>query len=463
MRGSFLSEKEMDRSSFHDKRVLIMGLGKFGGGLDCAIFAHSCGAKVTVTDLASAESLADALESLRKLEGIEYHLGGHIDSDFQDSDIIIVNPAVPPENSYLEIARLAGRLITSQIEIFFQLSEASIIGITGANGKSTTTALTAHLLEAGLAESGKRRVHLAGNIGNRPLLAILDKISSDDLVVLEISSFQAEQLACIKLAPYISVITNLTPNHLDRHGTFEAYCQAKESLFKYQALDTDSPSVSIFNAEDVITSKWFDDYSKQDGRRCVTFSADDVGDDIADVFTLAGRMNRSNLAAAMAVAGQFNISRETLKLAASTFKGLADRLELVAEINGVRWYNDSISTTPDSSIAALDAFDEPAIIIAGGYDKKLPFDDFGRKIGEKAKAAILIGTTAEKIANCISDDSTATIKKAGSMDEAVRLASEIASPGDVVLMSPACASYDMFDNYRQRGKVFTDLVKSLNR
>ena len=452
----------MDRSFFRDKRVLIMGLGKFGGGLDCAIFAHNCGAKVTVTDLASAESLADTLEDLRQLEDIEYHLGGHIESDFQDSDIIIVNPAVPPENSYLEIARRADTLITSQVEIFFHLSKAAIIGITGANGKSTTTALTAHLLEAGLPESGRRKVHLAGNIGNRPLLAILDEISSDDLVVLEISSFQAEQLARIEAAPYISVITNLTPNHLDRHGTFEAYCAAKENLFKYQPLNPDCPAVSIFNGEDAITSKWFDDYSKQTGRKCIVFSADDVTDDIAEVFTLAGRMNRSNLAAAMAVAGQFNISGETMRLAASTFKGLADRLELVAEVNGIKWYNDSISTTPDSSIAALEAFDEPAIIIAGGYDKKLPFDDLGRKIAERAKAAILIGETADKIAQCINDDSSVTVRTAGSMAEAVRLASEIAAPGDVVLMSPACASYDMFDNYRHRGKVFIDLVKLLD-
>ena len=151
-----------------------------------------------------------------------------------------------------------------------------------------------------------------------------------------------------------------------------------------------------------------------------------------------------------------------MRLAASTFKGLADRLELVAEIKGVAWYNDSISTTPDSSIAALEAFDEPAIIIAGGYDKKLPFDDLGRKIAERAKAAILIGETADKIAQCINDDSSVTVRTAGSMAEAVRLASEIAAPGDVVLMSPACASYDMFDNYRHRGKVFADLVKLLD-
>ncbi|KKK94389.1 hypothetical protein LCGC14_2683360, partial [marine sediment metagenome] len=235
----------MDRSFFREKEVLVMGLGRFGGGLDSAIFACKSGARVTVTDLADRDCLGEALEALKEYD-IEYHLGGHVEEDFTNSDIIIVNPAVPPANKFIDIALDAGKLVTSQIEIFFQLTTSRTIGITGSNGKSTTTALTAHLLRENIDEDRNyAAVHLAGNIGNRPLLAILDDIGENDLVVLEISSFQGEQLARIESACDIMVITNLTPNHLDRHGTFDAYCSAKENLFRYQRLSDNEPAISI--------------------------------------------------------------------------------------------------------------------------------------------------------------------------------------------------------------------------
>ena len=453
----------MDIGSFDGKSVLVMGLGKFGGGVDSALFAAKAGAKVVVTDMADEEALKDALEKLAPYD-ITYHLGNHFGDDFDDSsdtDIVIVNPAVRPDNKFVQLAENAGKMVTSQIELFFELCPAKIVGITGANGKSTTTAITAHILEGAVRPA--RKVWLSGNIGNRPLLEIVEQIGSEDIVVLEISSFQAEQLGRSKKAPHISVITNLTPNHLDRHGTFEEYCKAKEAIFKFQKTDGDDPAVSIFNGEDGVTGEWYKKYSAESGRISHAYKASDVPCELAGVFRLVGDMNLSNLAGALAVADHFEIDKDALLEAVSTFKSLPNRLELVEEVDGVKWYDDSIATTPDSAIAALKAFSEPRIIIAGGYDKRVPFDELGRVIGKKAKAAILIGQTADAIAAAISEGGKTDVhvKIVGSMEEAVVRASLLGEAGDVVLMSPACASYDMFDNYKQRGEVFANAVRKL--
>jgi len=518
-----------------------MGLGRFGGGVDVARFAHGAGANVIVTDLAPAEQLSDSLSRLRDLDGIEFHLGSHDPADFEQADIIVANPAVPGDNKFLQIARRANRFVTSQVNIFFELCPAKIIGITGANGKSTTTALTAHLLKNTMYE----KVWLSGNIGNQPLLTTLEEISPDDLVVLELSSFQLEQLAEIQKAPDVALLTNLTPNHLDRHGTFANYCAVKEYIFKFQKPDDNRPAVSIFNAEDKIAAEWFEKYNNDAGRICIKFSADDVSEELRKCFALPGRANLSNLDAAMAVAGLFDVTDDDIKNALPAFKALPHRLELVETINGVSWYNDSKATTPEGAITALDAFDKPIIIIAGGYDKNLPFDKLGEKIVQKAKAAILIGQTAPKIAQAITSanlslkgvaateqseaateqgvaatkqgeaatkqgeavtEQGAAATKQGeavteqgvaatkqgeavtergvaateqsevdghsvaatqfeivsSLSDAIRQVNKIAKPGDVVLLSPACASYDMFENYEQRGLEFIKLVQEIS-
>jgi UDP-N-acetylmuramoylalanine--D-glutamate ligase len=457
---------KVTREAFAGKNVLIMGLGRFGGGLDAAKFACQAGASVTVTDLASAEQLAPSIEQLKHFADIEFRLGSHDFADFDAADIVVANPAVPLNNEYLRFAREHGKVVTSQISIFFELCPALIIGITGSNGKSTTAALTARLLRTGVGQAGGRYRHvwLSGNIGNEPLLTALDEITGDDLVVLELSSFQLEQLAEIERAPKVAVLTNLTPNHLDRYGTFEAYCAAKEHIFKFQSSDDNHPAVSIFNTEDAIASQWFEKYSAEPNRVCVRFSTDDVGADIREKFSLPGRANLSNLAAALAVAKYFGVDDEPIKAALAEFKALPHRLELVAESNGVRWYNDSKATTPEGAITALEAFDEPKIIIAGGYDKHIPFERLGEAIALKAKAAILLGQTAEKIADAIkgSAQNQTQVRITGSLSEAVRLAHELAVAGDVVLLSPACASYDMFENYEHRGRYFCELVRRVS-
>jgi UDP-N-acetylmuramoylalanine--D-glutamate ligase len=319
--------------------------------------------------LASHEQLSDSIKQLEEFGDIEFHLGSHNAIDFEQADIIIANPAVPGDNEFLKIARRNNKFVTSQINIFFQLCPAQIIGITGANGKSTTAALTAHLLKS----AGETKVWFSGNIGNEPLLTRLDQIAPDDLVVLELSSFQIEQLAQIQKAPTVALLTNLTPNHLDRYGIFADYCAAKESIFKFQKLNDKFPAVSIFNADDKVGAEWFERYKKDVGRNCITFSADDVSEQIRNCFGLPGRANLSNLAAAVAIARHFGIDDGQLRNTLPQFKALPHRLELVAEINGVSWYNDSKATTPESTIVAIEAFEQPTIIIAGGYDKNVAF------------------------------------------------------------------------------------------
>lgn len=450
------------------KKVVVMGLGRFGGGVDAAQFAAAAGADVIVTDRASSEQLHDSVGQLAGLSNVEFHLGRHDAEDFATADVVVANPAVPPDNEFLQIARQNGRIVTSQMGLFFQLCPARIIGITGANGKSTTTALTAHLLERAAPRTAERSyggVWLSGNIGDKPLLTILDRVRPDDLVVLEVSSFQIEQLAEIRKAPHVALLTNLTANHLDRYGTFEAYCAAKESLFQHQRLDGETPAISIFNAEDEVARAWFRKYDGQPGRTCLRFSVADVSDEIQAAYGLPGRANLSNLAAAMAIAGHFGLSERSIRDCLSDFKALPHRLELVGEAKGVRWYNDSKATTPEGTMVALAAFECPKVLIAGGYDKHTGFDELGRRIASGVKAAVLIGQTAGQIADAIGaasrDDCGIEVRFAGSLAEAVELASQHAVPGDVVLLSPACASYDMFDNYQQRGCLFAESVRRI--
>ena len=455
----------MKRDLLKGKNILVMGLGKFGGGLDCAKFAAACAdSKVVVADMATADKLADAISELKSFDNIEFHLGEHSESDFADADIVIVNPAVPRNSRFFKIAQDNGAAITSQMGIFFDNCPAKIIGITGANGKSTTTKLTWHILNFASQNNqfGFCKVWLGGNIGNMPLLSELEKISPRDLIVLEVSSFQAEQLADEDLAPDISLITNITPNHLDRHGTFEAYCLAKESLFLLQKSGNYGKPVSIFNAEDEITAAWFEKYNRDDQRKCKLFNSYDVPDFVKANFPLPGKVNISNLAAAISVADCFGISSHIIADAVKSFKGLPHRLELVATGGGVRWYNDSIATTPPSTIAALEAFNEPIILIAGGYDKKLPFDEMGRLAAGKLKAAVLIGTTAEKIKEAIeAGGGDCPISIENTFQEAIEKANRISSRGDIILLSPACASYDMFDNFQQRGDIFRRAAQQL--
>jgi UDP-N-acetylmuramoylalanine--D-glutamate ligase len=435
------------------KFVVIMGLGVFGGGVDTAKFAARLAKKVIITDKADEKKLADSIKELQQFKNIEFHIGGHNIKDFAEADVIIVNPAVDEANPYIDAAKTKNKPITSQMEIFFQLCPAQIVAITGSNGKSTTTALTAHLL--GNIKSGK--VFLSGNIGYRPLLETLDKIKSNDIVVLEISSFQLEQLARIKKSPFIGCITNIAPNHLDRHKTMANYCKAKENIFRFQK----TGDVAVLNAYDEKCLEWFNKYKKTD-RKCCLFDREKLDSRLTAAFKLPGKANRENLAAAVTIAHHFGLTDEQLIDSVGSFVSLPHRLELVGTVNGVRYYNDSIATTPESTVVGVEAFDEPKILIAGGYDKGLDFDKMAQTISDKLKALILIGQTADKIERSFrKTGKVPPIYRANSLADAVKKAAEISAAGDVILLSPACASYDMFVNFVQRGNMFAELAAKL--
>jgi UDP-N-acetylmuramoylalanine--D-glutamate ligase len=454
----------MNKNLLSGKIVLVMGLGRFGGGVDAAKFAAACGADVIVTDLAGPDELAGSLAQLKDYPNIEYHLGSHNEEDFEKASLVIVNPAVPPDNKFLKIAASCGSIVTSQIAVFFELCPATTVGTTGSNGKSTTAALAAHILRnAGIRNYG--RVWFSGNIGNEPLLMLMDQIGPQDLVVLELSSFQIEQLAAENKAPQVALLTNLSPNHLDRYGTFEKYCAAKELLFANQQFRQNQPPVSIFNREDKIALELYEKYKNIPQRRCLTYGTDDLGDAVRRQFNLPGKCNLSNLAGAIAVATVFGVDQADAAACVGHFEALPHRLQLIIERNGVSWFNDSKATTPQAAVAALEAFDEPIVLIAGGYDKELSFDELAKVIAAKARAAVLIGDTAEKIKTAIetaSPEGKITIAICKSLSDAVAVANRTARKGDVVLLSPACASFDMFDNYEQRGSEFVRLVRQLD-
>ena len=427
-------------------KVLIMGLGRFGGGVGAARFAAEHGAIVTVTDMNTAEKLQGSLDQLSDLE-ITYRLGEHAEADFTTSDLIIVNPAVPPENEYLAIARKAGVNLTTEMNLFWQYCPAPITGITGSNGKSSTTAMTHHILSKCLP---KKTVWLGGNIGKGSLLAKVDELSPDDIVVLELSSFQLENLAQIGHSPHIAIVTNIAPNHLDRHGTMANYIAAKQNILKFQT----EKDYAIICGEDHQLDSWMN-IGQAHKQRYEEIKVD---------LMVPGRHNRLNAAAAVAAAGRSGISEAEAKDALADFSGLEHRLEYVTEIDGVKYYNDSISTTPESTIVAIDAFRCPKILILGGYDKKLPFKEMARKIAGNVKAVVLIGQTAEIIAADIEQAKAANdyllpkIIKCDTFKNAIDSVSEVACHGDAVLLSPACASYGMFENFQQRGNIFKQIL-----
>jgi len=451
------------------KRITVMGLGLFGGGLGIARYLVRHGARVTVTDLRTEDQLEESVRALKGLS-VVLKLGGHDPADFTDADRIFVNPAVPKTSEYLALARNNGVPLDTEMNLFFRECPSPILGVTGSNGKTTTTALFGAMLRR-----ADPSTLVGGNIGGS-LLDELEALRSDVPVVLELSSFQLEDLRAIQRSPQISVVLNLTPNHLDRHGTMEAYAAAKRTILDYQTCD----DLAVLNAEDPIVREWkaackgrilFFGMERtsaggafvekglivfEEGRRRVPLCR-------VDELRLLGNHNLRNALAATVAACAFGAPPEAIGGALRTFEGVEHRLELVREIDGVRYYNDSIATTPESTVAALRAFDAPVVLIAGGYDKGISFDELGGIIAERTRALILIGATAGRIASAVRPYvSDLSISECDTLPEAVRLAANLAHSGDVVLLSPACASYDMFRNFEDRGRQFKEIVGQIN-
>ncbi len=449
------------------RRVTVMGLGLFGGGAGVARFLVRAGAKVVVTDLKPEAELREPAAALRPLP-VELHLGRHEEEDFRNADLVVVNPAVPGSSPFLRLARA----IETEINLFFKLCRAgTIVGVTGSNGKTTTTALTGEILRR-----GPCRVWVGGNIGGS-LLESVEEIRREDLVVLELSSFQLERLAPLRRSPNVAVVTNLSPNHLDRHGTMEDYAAAKRWIVAHQGRDDwkvlngDDPAVRAFGAAAPSRNMHF---SLRDRVDCGALAEEGA----ITLFTggsmfkldvsrrrLPGRFNLQNMAAAAAASfaaagrrweGWRAFAEDTL----NAFPGVEHRLEFVAEKGGVRYCNDSKATDGEATIAALEALPGPVVLILGGYDKKLPFDSLARAISEKpVRACLLLGQTAPAIEAALrAQPRVPEIVRVGSIEEAVRFP---ARPGETVLLSPACASWDMFRNFEERGRLFKALVSSL--
>lgn len=448
-------------------KVTVMGLGLFGGGVGVVEFLARNGARVTVTDLKTKRKLAQSLTKLKGLP-ITYHLGSHCKRDFTDCDFVVVNPAVPLDSPFIRYAIKAGVPLETEINLFFKLCKGRIIGITGSNGKTTTTALVGEVLRR-----SNKKTWVGGNIG-KSLLKDTRRIKPGDLVVLELSSFQLDNLGRISRSPNIAVVTNISPNHLDRHKTMRNYIAAKQEILKYQK----AGDWACLNTDDATITRYFKPAS---GVNLLKFSTKKVSVPIfskSDYICIRGKrldvssrkllgwFNLENMCAASAVyLAACNGKLAKLSILESVFngfKGVEHRLEFVRSVNGVKFYNDSIATNPKSTIEALNALPGDIILTAGGYDKKLSFEELADTIVRRVKVLLLIGQTADKISRLVwqrKDD--LPMLKCNSLDKAVQSAFINSAPGDTILLSPACASYDMFTNFTERGKLFKKLVNDI--
>lgn len=447
-------------------RVTILGLGLFGGGAGAARYFAERGARVVVSDERDAAALAESLAALKDLP-IEYHLGGHSERDFAGTDLVVVNPAVRPDAPALAMARGSGARLDTEINLLFRLCPAPIAAVTGTHGKSTTVALLGEMMRA----TG-RRTWVGGNLGGS-LLPRIEEMRAGDVVVVEISSFQAERLAWSRRSPHVAVVTNLTPNHLDRHRDMDEYARAKQHLLQYQR----EGDFALLNADDAILCTWGDigrgekvflgaDPRAERGarltRETVELRRPGVEEHVSlEALRLPGPHNRFNAACAAAAAWLLGAEAQPIEAGMACFNGLPDRLELVAEKDGVRFYNDSIATTPEATLAALDTFSAPIILIAGGSSKNLSFAELGRRIAVRAKAVVLLGATAEAIESAVRavGGTSPPLHHVTDLRGAVTRAEALARRGDIVLLSPACASYDMFRNYAERGRMFREFVR----
>ena len=446
-----------------EKRIAVIGAGV--SNMPLIELLRKAGISVAVHDRKTAEALGEQYDKLQE-SGVSLVLGEHY-LDALDEDIIFRTPGLHPNHPALAAVRARGGQVTSEMELFFEVCPCKIIGITGSDGKTTTTTLTYEFLKhAGYT------CHLGGNIG-KPLLPEVDTMQPDDLAIVELSSFQ---LMGMQHSPYIAAITNLTPNHLDYHKDFDEYVQAKTSIYTHQkegerlVLNADDPvtrTLEIGPGHDIRTcSKVVKPENGVYLRDGVIYIADNGQDRVlmnAEDIRIPGAHNVSNVMMAAAIV-QGLCKDEDIVQVAKTFGGVEHRIEFVRELDGVRYYNDSIASSPTRTIAGLNSFAQKLILIAGGYDKHIPYDVLGEPICQHVKTLLLTGATAPKIRACV--EQAAASEKPEIIDvpdlaAAVRTANAVAQPGDVVILSPASASFDCFRNFMERGERFKELVHAL--
>lgn len=456
-------EQTADRQmmDLKSKRVLVVGLGR--SGVAAAFFLQEHGAKVTVSDTKSESQLQSEVAALLD-RGVSIEAGRHGERTFRDQDLIVVSPGVPSEQPQLQHARSLGIPVIGEVELAFRFLQGKVVAITGSNGKTTTTTLVGEILS----KAGKKTL-VGGNIGT-PVISLAGKSGVDSFVVLEISSFQLETIE--QFCPWIAAILNITPDHLDRHHTFEAYAAAKARMFENQK----AGDFAVLNADDSASTALKDKVKaslycfsrkqpvengaflkgdqiiyRQNGHEQTILSRGDI--------QLKGLHNLENVLAAVTVSMLAGCTPQQVRQAVSEFRAVEHRLELVTTINGVTFYNDSKATNVDATVKALESFPGNIHVILGGKDKGSDYTLLNPLLRERAKRAYLIGAAAQKIRSQI--QGSTSLSDSGTLERAVRQAFEGATPGDIVLLAPACASFDQFENYEQRGRVFKELVLSL--
>lgn len=459
------------------RRILVMGLGVHGGGLGVARWLLRRGAALTVTDTASAEALAAPLAQLDAFAtqlgaAVAYTLGEHRADDFSSSDMVVVNPAVRPDSPWLALCRERGIAVETEMTLFFRHCPGPILGVTGTKGKTTTTLMLAAMIRAAFPDA-----LAAGNLRVSALDA-LDTLTPQTPVVLELSSFQLERLGAAGLSPRYALITNLSPDHLNWHGSMEAYANAKAQIFAHQGADgvvvlgVGGWGLGVGRRGRTI---FFDARPGADAEARVTGDGRLVlGEETlahVDDIRLPGAHNRANALAAAALARSFGVAPAQIAAALRDFRGVEDRLELVRELDGVRYVNDTTATNPAAAIAGLAATETPVVLIAGGADKQLEFDELGAAIAQRVKALVLLeGSATGRLLAAVGDHyapmpgTRPLLEMAGIYDDferAIRAARGLAAPGDTVLLSPGCASFGMFRNEFHRGEEFRRIVSEL--
>ena len=444
-----------------NKRVLVVGLGK--SGVASALFLKAHGARVTVSDAKPEEQLRGEIPVLLD-HGIAVETGGHGERTFRGQDLIVVSPGVPVDAAPLVQARALGEQVIGEIELAAQFLPGPLVAITGSNGKTTTTTLVGEIIAAG----GFPTV-VGGNIGT-PAISLAGRAKTDTVVVLEVSSFQLETIRTFR--PKVAVVLNITPDHLDRHRTFQAYVDAKARVFENQRPD----DFAVLNADDATCAElpkrtkaqvfWFSRKKEvnkgayvRDGR--VLFRDADGQQEVMLIseIPLKGSHNVENVLAGICVGMLMGCKPEQISRAIRDFKAVEHRLEYVATVAGVEYYNDSKATNVDATIKALESFHGNIHIILGGKDKGSDYTVLNDLLRNRAKKVYTIGAAAAKIESQIKG--AAEIVHAETLENAVKRAAASANPGDIILLAPACASFDQFKSYEHRGRVFKELVNSL--
>ena len=442
------------------KKVLVVGLGK--SGLAAALFLRRRGAQVTVSDIRSAEALAKDIPALLD-EGINVEAGGHGLLTFRRQDLIVVSPGVPLETPELVQAKSFGRPVIGELELAARFLKGKILAVTGSNGKTTTTTLVGEILE----KAGFPAL-VGGNIGV-PVIALIEESTDTTWSVLEVSSFQLESTE--QFHPSIAVILNITPDHLDRHGTFENYAQAKERIFAAQ----DGNDFAVLNADNVRAAAaaarskaqvyWFslehpvDQGAWVEGGSVLYRAAENAALEVVMPISgipLKGEHNIENVLAAVCASRLAGASVEAIRKGIEGFKAVEHRLEYVATLNGVEIYNDSKATNVDATAKAIAAFPSGIHLILGGKDKNSDYTQLADLLRSRVKAVYTIGSAAEKIESQLRG--VVSIHSCETLEKAVAAVAKAAHPGDVVLLAPACSSFDQFESYEHRGRVFKELV-----